>query len=220
MTLSRRLPSVVGIVFALGWPLVLALLAPNQNLANVRQDTIVVVCEWLAVVVLFVIVISWERLPFFSSIGLTRPQRTDWIAVGVLALAAICACAYFAAHHTTMQAKNTILGQVLAAPVALRALMVFTAGICEEILFRGYAIERLRALTGKVWLGALIATVLFTLGHIPRYGFSSGLAGVFIIGAILSLVYVWRRNLAACIALHWLIDGFSLLILPAFVTLK
>ena len=32
------------------------------------------------------------------------------------------------------------------------------------------------------------------------------------ISAILSIVYIWRRNIAGCIALHWLIDGFGLLL--------
>ncbi len=105
-------------------------------------------------------------------------------------------------------------------PLGLRIALVFTAGICEEMLFRGYAIERLKVLTGNIWVAGLVGTVFFTLGHLPRYGFSGGLFGVALIGAILSSIYIWRRSLTACIALHWFVDGVSMLIVPAFVTLK
>ena len=42
-------------------------------------------------------------------------------------------------------------------PFLLRLGLVLTAGICEEFLFRGYAIERFTALTGKLWIGAVAA---------------------------------------------------------------
>ena len=211
---------VVGVVFALGWPLVLALFFPKGDLGNIGQDTAVVIVEWVSVAILFVIASRWEHVAFFASVGLAAPKRRDWYIVAFFALLAIGATVFFAVTHPAMQAKSSILGQAIAVPFALRALMVFTAGVCEEICFRGFAIERLNALTGNTWVAAVVGTVLFTLGHVPRYGWSAGLGGVFLIGAALSLLYIWRRNLAPCIALHWLVDGFSLLIVPAFVTLK
>ena len=98
--------------------------------------------------------------------------------------------------------------------------LVITAGICDEILFRGYALERLQLFTRNIWIAGLLGMILFTLGHVPRYGFRPDLIGVFAIRAILSIVYIWRRNIAGCIALHWLIDGFGLLIVPPFATIK
>lgn len=112
------------------------------------------------------------------------------------------------------------LRQVLSAPFGLRAALIITAGICEEILFRGYALERLALFTKNIWIAGLVGTILFTLAHAPRYGFRPDLIGVFAIGAILSLVYIWRRNIAGCIALHWLIDGSGVLFVPAFGTIK
>lgn len=217
---SRRIPMVVGVVFALGWPLVLALFFPKGDLSNIRQDLAVVIAEWVAVAVLFLIVTRWERVAFFATVGLGVPKARDWYIVAFFALLAIGATVFFAATHPSMQAKSSILGQAILVPFALRALLVFTAGVCEEICFRGFAIERLNALTGNIWIAAVVGTALFTLGHVPRYGWSSGLGSVSVIGAALSLLYIWRRNLASCIALHWLIDGVSLLIVPAFATLR
>lgn len=220
LTLSRPLPTVVGVIFALGWPLALAALVPHQDLANLAQDLTVLICEWISVLVLFAIVTRWERLPFFSSVGLARPSALDLALVGLIAGIGFAIAVVLSKQHVAMPAKNTLLGQVVAVPLGLRIALVFTAGICEELLFRGYAIARLTRFTGNVWTAALVATLCFTLAHLPRYGLSGGLFAVAIIGAILSALFVWRRNVTACIALHWLIDGISLLIVPAFVTIR
>ncbi len=216
----RRWPTVVGLVFALGWPLALAAIIPNQNLHDLRQDGIVLAAEWISLLVLYAIVTGLERRPFFATVGWRMPKLGDWIVIACLALLAVAICLVLAKQHPAMPLRGSILAQIFGVPLALRAAMVFTAGICEETLFRGYAIERLKLLTGSIWLGGLIATVLFALGHLPRYGFSTGLLGVAAIGAALALLYIWRRNIWPCIALHWFIDGLSLLIIPAFVTLR
>ncbi|MBV9233563.1 MAG: CPBP family intramembrane metalloprotease [Candidatus Eremiobacteraeota bacterium] len=218
--MGKRSAVVAGLVFAMGWPLVLALFIPVQNLHDVRQDTIVLVAEWLSLLVLYAIVVRWEGRAFFSTVGWLRPRRRDWILIGFFALIGVSTCLVLWRHHPAAPMRGTVFGQVYGTPFALRLALVLTAGICEETLFRGYAIERLKLLTGNIWIGAVIAAVLFTLGHIPRYGFNSGLIGVGVIAALLSGIYLWRRNIAACVVLHWLIDAIPLLIVPAFVTLK
>lgn len=215
-----RWAMVVGLVFALGWPLAFAAIIPNQNLHDLRQDGIVLAAEWISVLVLYAIVTGLERRPFFATVGWRVPGLWDWIIIAFLALLATAICLVLAKQHPTMPLRGSILAQIYGVPIALRAAMVFTAGICEETLFRGYSIERLKLLTGSIWLGGLIATVLFALAHTPRYGFSTGLLGVAAIGAALALLYIWRRNIWPCVALHWFIDGLSLLIIPAFVTLR
>jgi membrane protease YdiL (CAAX protease family) len=218
---KRPLPTIVGLIFALGWPLVLAALVPNQNLANRGQDLLILVCEWGSVGILFVIVTGWERLPFLSSVGFKPLQRADWAFIAILVIITAAAAATLAAIRPALSGTNAAqLRQVVSSPFGLRVALVITAGICEEILFRGYALERLQLFTKNIWLAGLLGTALFTLAHAPRYGFKPDLIGVFVIGAILSVVYIWRRNIAGCIALHWLIDGFGLLLVPVFATIK
>ena len=217
----RKLPIIVGLIFALGWPIVLATLVPNQNLVNKGQDLLILFCEWGSVAMLFAIVAGWERVSFLSSASLRPLQRTDWIFLAVLVVITAAMARILATMHPVLSGINaTQLRQAVSAPFALRVALVLTAGICEEILFRGYALERLQLFTRNIWLAGLAATILFTLAHVPRYGFHSDLIGVFAISAILSTVYIWRRNIAGCIALHWLIDGFGLLLVPLFATIK
>lgn len=218
---KRPLPTIVGLILALGWPLVLAALVPNQNLANQRQDLLIILCEWVSVGILFAIVAGWERLRFLPSVGFRPLKRRDWILIAALMVIAAAMAGVLAAKRPALSGTNAAqLRQVLGAPFGLRVALVFTAGICEEILFRGYALERLQLFTKNIWIAGLIGTALFTLAHAPRYGFRPDLLGVFAIGAILSLIYIWRRNVAGCIALHWLIDGFGLLLVPAFASIK
>ena len=62
-TQTRRLPTIVGLIFALGWPVVFQITQHHQNLADLGQDESVVVLEWIALIVLFAIIVFWERLP-------------------------------------------------------------------------------------------------------------------------------------------------------------
>lgn len=218
---KRPLPTIVGLIFALGWPLVLAALVPNQDLRDQKQDLLILLCEWGSVGILFAIVTGWERLPFLSSVGFRPLQRADWIFIAALVIIMVAAIGILATLRPALSGTNAAqLRQVVSAPFGLRAALVITAGICEEILFRGYTLERLQLFTKNIWIAGLIGTILFTLAHAPRYGFKPDLVGVFAISAVLSVVYIWRRNIAGCIALHWLIDGFGLLLVPAFATIK
>ncbi|MEM3096354.1 MAG: CPBP family intramembrane glutamic endopeptidase [Nitrososphaerota archaeon] len=104
------------------------------------------------------------------------------------------------------------IAQLARVPIALRIAVVITAGITEEILFRGYPIERLNSLTGRLGLSALIAYVVFVLPHIPFWG----LGGTIQIGvwSIVTILYIKRRNLPACILMHILNDAYAFILLP------
>jgi membrane protease YdiL (CAAX protease family) len=215
-TLKHPVASIVGVIFALGWPLAFLFIPSqrHQDLVNLSQDRAIVIFEWAAVIVLALIIIFWERLELFASTGFRRLRRADIIIIAVLIALTIGAYVLTWARHGSTDAT---LMSYAAIPFGLRFVLVFTAGICEEFCFRGYAIERLTVLTGKPWIGAIAAIALFTLGHFGRYGFSQGLIVVAAIGAVLSFLYVWRRNIWPCIALHWFIDGTQLLVATAFI---
>ena len=82
-----------------------------------------------------------------------------------------------------------------------------------EILYRGYPIERLNRLTGRIWPGAVISLIIFVVFHLPSgLGHTVGL--VLPIGVILTGLYVWKRNLTLNIAVHFLTDSLILVLLP------
>ena len=89
------------------------------------------------------------------------------------------------------------LQEIAAVSVSLRVAVVATAGICEEFIYRSFAIEELTFLTGKRWLSAALAGVFFTVAHVRLYDLSGALIVPGTLGAVLTALYLWRRNLAS-----------------------
>ena len=157
------------------------------------------------------IVVGRERLPL-SSIGLRfdRVGRSaGWglgLAVVAFAVLAVCLVGFsaFGIHY------GEGAGISRALPVTL--LAVTRAGISEEVLYRGFALERLQSLTASKWIAASVTLVLFAAFH-----FRQGLAGVFlafVLGGIFTLFYLWKRDLLATITGHFLVDFVPNVLLP------
>jgi membrane protease YdiL (CAAX protease family) len=100
-----------------------------------------------------------------------------------------------------------------ALPIALRVLTVTRAAFVEETLFRGYGFERLAELTRSPLLAGLITFALFTLAHLSGGGWGQVIIAAWG-GLILTLLYMWRRNIWATIIAHWLTDGAAFILLP------
>jgi membrane protease YdiL (CAAX protease family) len=86
-----------------------------------------------------------------------------------------------------------------------------TGGAIEETLYRGYAIERLATITGRRWLGGAISAVAFGLAHVPGWGIGFALAADLPFGIVMTLFYLWRRDLVANILAHSTVLVVSLL---------
>jgi membrane protease YdiL (CAAX protease family) len=87
-----------------------------------------------------------------------------------------------------------------ALEVVLWIVVSISAGICEEIVFRGYFQKQFAAYTKSLIAGVLLQAVVFGLGHSYQ-----GLKQVMII-AVLGVLYgtlaAWRRNLRANMIAH------------------
>jgi membrane protease YdiL (CAAX protease family) len=72
-------------------------------------------------------------------------------------------------------------------------------------MFRGYFIERVEELTGSALIAVAGSCVLFGLAHASGWGFGA----VFVdaaVGTSYAILYVWRRNLPACMITHFATD--------------
>lgn len=99
-----------------------------------------------------------------------------------------------------------------AGQLVLAALLVGVVAICEETIFRGYLILRLKPLTGSTAAAVVLSTALFASGH--GYEGAAGVSTVFVLGLVLAIVYVWRKSLVAPAVIHFLQDFLSLVLLP------
>jgi membrane protease YdiL (CAAX protease family) len=82
-----------------------------------------------------------------------------------------------------------------------------TAGFCEEIMYRGYFQQQVRAITGSAAVAVVAQALLFGLGHTYQ-----GWKPVFVItilGLLYGLLALWRRNLRSAMIAHAWSDMFE-----------
>jgi membrane protease YdiL (CAAX protease family) len=210
----QRLATYAGLFVALGSPFVLQLLLTRPE--DVTSRLIHTIAQqWAIVAVLLFIVFRWERQSL-ASIGMRRPSTGDVLwALAAFVLGAfvfiVTAPVVKALNLTTTSEGIARLAQV---PIELRIATVFTAAITEEILFRGFPIERLNTLTGgRLVLSAAIAYAVFVALHIPFWGLGGALQ-IALWSLVVTALYVKRRNLPACILMHGLNDAYAFILLP------
>lgn len=93
----------------------------------------------------------------------------------------------------------------MATPLWWRLISAVRAGVAEEVIFRGYAIERTIELTRNRAIAVLAPLAVFTFAHVPIWGWSHAPI-VALGGLVFSLLYVWRRNLWTNIVAHVVVD--------------
>ena len=138
------------------------------------------------------------------------PSAISWVDPEVCSGCQTCIglCAYGAIGPRELKDKK---GNLLA-----------TVAFTEEFFFRGFIQTRLRVLTGSSWSAIAIATILFSLYHLPyamlnpRWpsagswslalgaAFANGLPG----GLVLGVLYARSGgNLIPCVVLHSMINA-------------
>lgn len=86
--------------------------------------------------------------------------------------------------------------------VALRAGLALSAGVVEEVFFRGLLQPR---------VGIVVSTALFALAHLA-YGQLFMLVGVTILSLLYALLVQWRQSVWAAMAAHTVFDLVQLLV--------
>jgi membrane protease YdiL (CAAX protease family) len=145
-----------------------------------------------------------ERLPL-SSIGIRRPGAGTAVTVVVLAAAAWLLPLLTQPLVRAMVDTDAVaaaMQRLFAMPLWLRWLVAATSGFVEEILYRGYAIERLSTFAGHRWRGAVLAALIFALAHTPVWGARFALAVDLPFGLLMTGSYLWRRDVIANGAVH------------------
>jgi membrane protease YdiL (CAAX protease family) len=84
------------------------------------------------------------------------------------------------------------------------ALVCITAGVCEELLYRGWLVNILRVGTASVWIAVGIASAVFGIGH--AYQGVKGMLRTGLIGLQLALLFVYVDSLIPGQVLHAAVD--------------
>ncbi|MCP4247599.1 MAG: CPBP family intramembrane metalloprotease [bacterium] len=84
--------------------------------------------------------------------------------------------------------------------------MSISAGICEELIYRGYLMAYITSVIGteRMWTAALLSSLVFGLGH--TYQGPKGVLKTALIGLIMAGLYVLTGSLWLPMVLHTVID--------------
>jgi len=203
----NRSASAVGLLLALAGPPAVAVssLWLSGSVPSVAASLVGQGALWSLALIVLGIALLWERLPL-RSLGVV-PLPWGSVVSAVLAAAVLLYVAtplgLWLIEAFGLPGFEVGLSKLRALPFGVLVCAAATAGVVEEFLYRGYAIERLAILTGSRVAGALISLAAFSLAHLPFWGAASAVLTL-VAGIVLTVLYLWKRNLAANILAHTL----------------
>jgi membrane protease YdiL (CAAX protease family) len=126
----------------------------------------------------------------------------------VLSAAMVLAVSLYAlgAGNWLEQESPTAIVWLAALPMGYRLLISLSAGVVEEIFFRGFLQKR---------IGLVASTVFFVAGH-AGYGQPFMLFGITLLSLFYGLLARWRGSVWAAIVAHFLFDAVQLLVFIPF----
>jgi uncharacterized protein len=172
--------------------------------------TVMICIEWATLVLVWCGIRS--RMTMAELIGGTWPRfssmlRDLGIAVGYLVIANLILIV--AAH--LLQAKPTEAMKRLLphgrTEIALWLLLSLSAGICEEIVFRGYLLRQFTAFSRNRTLGIVAQALLFGAAH--GYQGWKYMLVIAVYGCLFGSLASWRRSLRPGMIAHFLQDSVA-----------
>lgn len=202
----------IGILLALLGPTLLVLLSGYVQLGFIGSELFF----WGMTLAILTLVLVWERKPL-SSIGFKRFTFKDaaWAMVFAFVMFLSFPAIYGLLAWLEVPVAADMFKALGALPVPVLFMLAIRAGVTEEIINRGFLIERLLLVTNSKLIAALLPLLLFILSHLS-WGMSH-LIFVAVAGSLLTLLYLWKRNVWLNIACHFTVDILLFLIMPSWL---
>jgi uncharacterized protein len=199
----------------------------NQPLHLVANYSLTIAYEWL-LAGLAVWGVHMRKVPLRQLLGEQRPGARAWLAdfgfaIGYWAVALIVLALLgnvlvkVSGSHIDPQKIGDVtqkLTPVTGFEMLLFLVLSVSAGICEELVFRGYLQQQFARMGRSVWAGIVLSALVFGGAH----GYE-GVAGILLIaayGAMFGVLALLRRGLRTGMIAHaWhdSISGFALVML-------
>jgi membrane protease YdiL (CAAX protease family) len=221
---GRRTPAqaTVELAVVLAATAVLLSLFPASHAATLGLGGRILVPGKIAALVLFASWLVWRSGGRWRDLGLGRPRR--WWMVPLLVIAG-----YFGGELSAALIVRFGYPALGVSPPAVPPFLATlrgnvgeylywmipvtwgSAAFGEEMLFRGFVLDRLDQLLGgrALWAAAVLQALLFGAAHAYLGAGGAIVAGV--LGLVLGAVFVaGGRSLWPCILIHGLIDSTSI----------
>jgi len=223
-SLSNKQKAVIvtGIVIVILLPFALTLPIAYSNLAKPDKVLVSRFVFWAEVLLLMLYAAKVEH----RKLLIWSENKVDiaFFLVSVIAMYFLSwACALVAAIPRLFgwHESDAVFRQIVQLFVNRQWLMLFTAftaGVTEELIFRGYILTRLSLLIKNKYLPVIISAFLFGAIHFS-YKSLREVIFAFLIGIMFGVHYQKYRNIKVLVAAHFAIDIINLLIATHFYKL-
>ncbi len=145
------------------------------------------------------------RADFFRKLGIPGDPRKNVLFVigGMVAILASLVLLTVAFNYLGLDDQAQVTKVANNLPLEVLLLAVFLAPFSEELLFRGLLSSR---------FGIVLSSVAFAIVHVA-YGSIVEIAGAFVIGLMLALVFKKSGSIVPCIAIHMAYNAMSIIVL-------
>jgi len=181
--------------------------------------------QWVAVAV-----VAWRaRAHGFtaSHLGLTIPDRSRILVASIIGALIIAALQWLnlrrvgklpvEARGSLQALAERILPQSTVELLPYLALAI-TAGLCEEFLYRGFAMAVLLHVGLQAWAAVLVSSVLFGLAH--SYQGRGGMLMTLLIGLVLGTSRLTYESVVPAIFWHSVVDVVAGTLGPRYLLAK
>jgi membrane protease YdiL (CAAX protease family) len=217
---------------------VLAVILPWRGRARLKKllamprvgplERLVLYASTIAFQWVTVVVVGWRAWAHGYTavdLGLTARQGTRLMIVSIVGAATLGTLHWLnlrrvgripASARGAIQAiAERILPQSTVELLPFLALAV-TAGLCEEFIYRGFAMAVLARLGSPAWAAVLASSVLFGLAHL--YQGRGGLVSTMIIGTVFGTGRIAYDSLVPVVFWHTAVDAVAGVAGPRYLT--
>lgn len=213
-TVSRSLSSISRLPLLTVGNIALALLGLPVfvvvlEITNTDVTTITTMgVHWALALIVIGIAVRGENLAVVD-LGFRRPALVD---LGYILVTAVGIILVYAVTPPLIEALGLPVsenGGLVGASTGIGVAIAYavTIGVVEEILYRGYPIERLLAYTDSPLVAGGVTWIVFTAAHAMSWPLGS-LLQTALVSAVLTIVYLRRRTLVPVIGAHVLVWVF------------
>ena len=229
----RRMPWDIWLIF-----LVLGLIVPWRGRVRMKKllampqvstvERLVLYASTIAFQWVAVVLVAWRAWAHgftAAQLGLTIHDRSRILVGSIVGTATIAALQWLnlrRAGKVPIEARGSlqavaerILPQSTVELLPFLALAI-TAGLCEEFLYRGFAMAVLVHVGLQAWIIVLISSVLFGLAH--SYQGRGGMIMTLLIGLILGTSRIAYDSLVPAIFWHSAVDVVAGTAGPRYLT--
>ena len=215
--LSKKWAFAVGLIVIFGVEFLLRDFLLPANASNISVG-LAIIGEWMALSFLVFLWIPKIEKRNMASIGLGKLKRRHlgWGGLVYLLVLVASSISGFVLQSVGLPSLRSLQPLIKGYGFVTLFGLFLTGTFLEELLYRGYLIERMTILAKHRWIAGVSSWLLFTLVHLKFFGLGPTI-DTSVISAALVLLYLKEKSIWPCIVVHGINDALAFLIFPFLI---